>query len=559
MPAKLMRCVKDVKKQAREDHPDWDDDRVNSYAYAVCVKSTGQHPGDEEKEMIMLALEEADCHAAAGDNKSHYALTKGDKKSDWALPYKNADGSINKACVRNALARWNQVQGYSDAQKKAALAKLRRAARSVGVEVGDGEMEDDTMKWTSSISIHESFDSALSTLKRPAVKAMYGLQEARFDFLEESSSPESETHFYIVGDAIHPVTTANLHTYLPEELEAAAESLAGVPIMVDHAKMSENVAGKVLVSAWEERAGLDSTISYVGRIRKTHPVAEAVKVGDITTVSIGADAEIIECSICGEDMRYCSHHIGKKYETSEGSKLATAIGRGLAFRELSITPFPADRRATAHATHDSMFSAMEMLVESSEYKTQLQKAGIRKMSEDNQEELALAEEIRKLKAEKEQLHKEKEEADKEIGLFHEREKAALVDRVFEMEVAANISKSEDEKVRKTELKAKSTEVLQAKIDDLKRFSGILEKLDTPKTSGKAVVATEPEKKDTLAPLTYRREEVKAGIREALGGMRTSDYAQKTVRRWALDPQNPRYQEYQTLVKNNIKKVLGRNE
>jgi hypothetical protein len=473
MPAKLESCVKEVKKQARKDHPEWDDKRVNDYAYATCVKSTGQHPSDEEG--AKLALE-----------------------------------------------------------------------------------EDGTMKWVSSITTHESFDSALSTLKRPAVKVMYGLEEARFDYLEESAQ-ESDTHFYIVGDAIHPITTSNLHTYLAEELEAAAPTLAGQPVMVDHAKKSEGVAGKVLVAAWEERAGLDGTISYIARIRKSHPVAEAVKVGDISTVSIGAVADVIECSICSKDMRHCSHHIGKSYETDGEGVLATAIGRGLTFRELSVTPFPADPRASANVTYDSMFSAMEMLVESSEYKTQLRKAGVEhKMSEDNNEELALAEEIRSLKAEKEQLHKDKEDADKEIELFREREKTALVDRVFEMEVVANISKSEDEKVRKTELKAKSTEVLQAKIDDLKKFSSILEKIDPPRS--KAVVAENPvEKKSEVPPLTYAREEIKSGLRQALGDMRTSESAKKTVRRWALDSQNPHYQEYQALVKSNITKALGRNE
>lgn len=473
MPAKLERCVTELKKSLRKEHPEWDAEKIEQVAYATCVKSTGQHPSDEEGATVALE-------------------------------------------------------------------------------------ETNTMKWASTISVHESFDSAFSTLKRPAVKKLYGLEEARFDFLEEAAG-DTDTHFYIVGEAIHPITTTNLHTYLAEELEASASSLAGRPVMVDHAKKSENVAGKVLVSAWEERAGLDGTISYIARIRRSHPVAEAVKVGDISTVSIGAVAKTIECSVCGEDMRYCSHHIGKPYETDGESVLATAIGRGLTFRELSITPFPADPHATAHVSHNSMYSAMEMLVESSEYKTQLRKAGVEhKMSEDNHEELTtLSEEIKKLREEKEQLHKEKEDADQEIELFREREKTTLVDRVFEMEVDANTSKSEDEKVRKAELKAKSTEVLQAKIEDLKKFKEQLEKLEPPRS--KAVVAEEPVKKPEVPPLTYSREEIKAGLRQALGSMRTSESSKKTVRRWALDSQNPHYQEYQALVKGNITKALGRNE
>jgi len=49
-PPKLDRCVAKVKKQARKDHPDWDEKRINDYAWAVCVKSTGLSPHEDEEE-----------------------------------------------------------------------------------------------------------------------------------------------------------------------------------------------------------------------------------------------------------------------------------------------------------------------------------------------------------------------------------------------------------------------------------------------------------------------------------------------------------------------------
>jgi septum formation inhibitor MinC len=334
--------------------------------------------------------------------------------------------------------------------------------------------------------------------------------------------------------------------------------------MVDHGKGSLDNAGKVLVAAWERRAGLDSTISYVARIRKTHPVAEAVKVGDIDTVSVSALAEKIECSVCGEDMRHCPHHIGQTYEYDGEDVLATALGRGLEFRELSITPFPADPRASAWVKNDSMFSAIEMLVESSEYKTQPQKVGVTtKMSEDKSEELALAEENRKLQAEKEQLQKKTEEAQKIVEQFQKREKAALVDRAFELEVEANLSRSEDEKVRKTELSAMSSEVLGAKIEDLKKFKEKFEVLkEKAEPKSKAVVAEvseAEEKEEKKPPLTYAREEVKSGLRFVLGNMRTSEKARVITRQMALDSQNPNSSEYRAILKTNMKKLLGRSK
>lgn len=51
------------------------------------------------------------------------------------LPYKNKDGSINKSHVRNALARINQVKGFSKSAKEKALAKLMRASKKVDIEV----------------------------------------------------------------------------------------------------------------------------------------------------------------------------------------------------------------------------------------------------------------------------------------------------------------------------------------------------------------------------------------------------------------------------------------
>ncbi len=56
------------------------------------------------------------------------------------LPYKNADGKVDPAHVRNALARLSQTK-IPEAAKAAAKRKLVAAAKSVGIEVSD---DDDT-------------------------------------------------------------------------------------------------------------------------------------------------------------------------------------------------------------------------------------------------------------------------------------------------------------------------------------------------------------------------------------------------------------------------------
>jgi hypothetical protein len=477
MPEKLDRCVKKLKKQLRKDHPDWDADKIERVAWATCVKSTGQHPSDEESEDEPMTAE----------------------------------------------------------PKK--------------------------LSWTSNITVYESFDTALNNvIKKEGVRVVHGLEEARFESLRETDIDGvkgSENHFYIVGDAIHAVTTANLHTYLAEELEVATETLSGKPVMVDHSKGSLDNAGKVMVTTWESRSGLDSAITYIARVRKSHPVAEAVMLGDIDSVSIGATADKIECSVCGEDMLQCPHHIGKTYEVNDGEPiLATAIGRGLVFRELSITPFPADARASAYATNNSLYAAVETLVESSENKHKLQKAGAtKKMSEDNNEELALAREVQTMRDQIEQLNNEKESALKEVQVFQEEKKADLVDRVFEMEVVANIKESKDEMVRTAELKIMTAENLQARADTLKSVITTQEKM-TP--TSKAIVTDEPAEvveKPVKDPLIYTSSEVKTGIRQFMG-MRTSQTAQLAVRKWAVDSSNPMVSEYKQIISTNSAKLRG---
>lgn len=410
-------------------------------------------------------------------------------------------------------------------------------------------MAEVPLKWKSRIVTHTSFNEALATIKKPDTKVMYGLDEARMLLMNEAEiSDESKTHFYIVGDAIHATTTRNLHRYLAEELEASVETLAGCPIMVDHGKGSLDNAGKVLVTSWENRGGLDSAITYVARVRKSHPVAEAVALGDIDTVSVGATARLVECSICGNDMlgKDCSHRIGNTYEVDDVPVLATAIGRGLKFRELSITPFPADEQASANITTNSILSAMEIWVESSEIKPKLSGEET-KMSEDQKEDLGQAEELLREKKELESqvanFQKEQEKFSKTIEELKTNEVNGLVDQVIETGIAANLYESDDIEKHKKDLRTLGAETLREKLSDYKMMvTKIIDKpVDVKSTAmvgDEKVIEQTPERKS----LTYTKDEVKSGLREAMGGLRTSEYAKRTMRKIAFDPYNPNREE-----------------
>lgn len=73
-----------------------------------------------------------DCNQNKADRpQSDFALSRGMEAKDKALPYK-INGKLIPACIRNALARWNQAQGWSSGAKASALRKLRNALRKVG-------------------------------------------------------------------------------------------------------------------------------------------------------------------------------------------------------------------------------------------------------------------------------------------------------------------------------------------------------------------------------------------------------------------------------------------
>jgi len=418
------------------------------------------------------------------------------------------------------------------------------------------------LKWTSRVIAHSSFNEAFAAIKKPDTKVVYGLQEAQMLLMNEAEiEDESKTHFYIVGNAINATTTQNLHKYLAEELEVSAETLTGKPVMVDHAKGSLNNAGKVLVTSWESHGVHDGAITYVARIRKSHPVAEAVALGDIDTVSVGAIATSIECSVCGDDMYTCSHRLGKTYEVEDKQVLATAIGRGLKFRELSITPFPADEHASAYVTTDSISTAMNVWIESSESKPKLfgEKT---KMSEDHKDESVQSEEFKRKEKELEeriaQLTKENTEKAKVNAELRSNEVNDLVDQVIGIGISANLYESDDIDTIKESLRELSAQTLREKLSDYKRVLKLMDKpIDVKSTAvvEEKVIEQTPKK----SPLTYTKKEMKGGLREVMGNLRTSPYAEKIMQgKIAFDTYNPMRDEYVEIFTENSRNAR-RNE
>lgn len=56
---------------------------------------------------------------------------------EYAFPKERKEPLENAAHVRNAIARFNQVEGVSEAEKDAAWKRIQAAAKKFGVEMGE--------------------------------------------------------------------------------------------------------------------------------------------------------------------------------------------------------------------------------------------------------------------------------------------------------------------------------------------------------------------------------------------------------------------------------------
>jgi len=62
--------------------------------------------------------------------------------SQFAFPERRAEPLENAAHVRNAIARFNQVEGVTDADRDAAWKRIKSAAKRFGVDVGESSWRE---------------------------------------------------------------------------------------------------------------------------------------------------------------------------------------------------------------------------------------------------------------------------------------------------------------------------------------------------------------------------------------------------------------------------------
>ena len=437
--------------------------------------------------------------------------------------------------------------------------KKKEKVESVPTEVENVPVRSpEIVVWYSKAEVFETFTEAIAGFSEATVE-LHGMQEA-FDIIQkekedlvvdesvllevdgvanqttESMTKPSPKHFYIRGTAIGEGTTRNLNHYRPEELKLAAPSLAGRPIQADHGVRTRDNVGKVLVSSYEPTS---KTISYVGRIRRGHEATDAVELGDVDTVSVGATVEDILCNICDKSRLSrsdrCKHHVGDAYE----DEIATRVGVGLEFVELSVTPFPAYKQSSVGvaSTHDSMDMALAVF---ESYKTNTTRGTI-KLSEQQESELDSTIKLSELTKANTSLHTELEAAQAELGKAQDREREILARQIAEAEVELGIKPESDTGKRVEHFQSKEIEALNLLYENISdQLSQFRRSQSVSASKGIVTSSDEPERD----PMELTKEEAKMIIRKGmLRWPESSVTAKATVKEYTRNTYHPNYSEY----------------
>lgn len=174
----------------------------------------------------------------------------------------------------------------------------------------------------------------------------------------EEAQVDGKKKLFISGTAIEVGMSRNKVQYTAEELQAAASTLIGTPVLLNHGDTDvRNIVGKVVDAKYENgivpfKASLDEDeTTIVNKIKK----------GLINSVSIGANYK--ELKVDDEGVKH---------------------PKGLEFMELSLVPIPGIKSASISQVIEEQFI-------------------LEKQEAEKMESKKLQEEIEKLKKEKEEL------------------------------------------------------------------------------------------------------------------------------------------------------------
>jgi hypothetical protein len=347
------------------------------------------------------------------------------------------------------------------------------------------------------------------------------------------SVPEETPHIFIRGTAIGEGVTRNLNEYLAPELQRAAPTLADVPLQLDHGRTVSDNAGRVLVASFDPRT---KSIDYVARLRRSKTEAfEAVRLGDVNSVSIGANIDDVKCNICNESKLNgnCSHVVGQEYE----GEIATRIGVGLEFFELSITPFGAYQGADIAGVVSNHSITLDDAIATFTESWQKKFGEQTNMSEPNTDQAAET----KLTEVQKELTSEKQSKQ----LLTERLNKTLARSIVDAEIEMGDVKPEDSTTKIESLRLKTTEALELLSENMAERLTIFRhdniQADSPRSMG---IVSEDE--DDPDPTMISVEDAKKFLCvEWMGWPEPSETAKAKVRAMRKNSYHPNHALYRS--------------
>lgn len=194
------------------------------------------------------------------------------------------------------------------------------------------------------------------------VLEVFSREDVKFKEMEEDlfEIPEKDGMVYARVRAIASKINNNFDGFEREELKKAYRSFIGKPIFVEHQNSSPEFARGIIIDSAFHDDQPDAWIELLLEVDgEAYPLlAEGLKKGRISKVSMGTNVAYSVCSVCGNEARsereYCEHikNKGRTYKNKEGKEvLAYEINRGLDFFEISFVISPAEEWADVLAVY----------------------------------------------------------------------------------------------------------------------------------------------------------------------------------------------------------------
>lgn len=166
---------------------------------------------------------------------------------------------------------------------------------------------------------------------------------------ESDDQVNSDNLLYVPVEGVHSVITKNYTYYEPNCLKESAPlwttPYGGIPVIYHHKEHDSKIIGRIKSSEYIQKSKRSGTpaLKFIFGIGDKEG-KEGIQNGTLRTVSIGARAKDLRCSICGKNIAregFCEHERGRLYE----GKLCYWVVKNIEPKEISYVIVPSDQYA----------------------------------------------------------------------------------------------------------------------------------------------------------------------------------------------------------------------